>query len=155
MSKTTDTVWISRAMEDSSLMKPFRSDLFERDQDKAMEAMQQNTKGESLPAERFPREQYFKYPDKKAKRQPDIFNPSSLCTVSAACADVLRQFDLGEGGLYPTKLFQHDHTTPVEGDYFCLNFGNEPPPLKWSILIVRKAEDQRWRLRDPSPKRLS
>jgi len=31
----------------------------------------------------------------------------------------------------------------------------EPPPLKWSALIVRKAEDQRWPLRDLSLKRLS
>ena len=31
----------------------------------------------------------------------------------------------------------------------------EPPPLKWSAPIVRKAEDEEWRLRDPSPKRLS
>jgi len=31
----------------------------------------------------------------------------------------------------------------------------EPPHLKWSAPIVRKAEDQRWQLRDPSPKRLS
>ena len=31
----------------------------------------------------------------------------------------------------------------------------EPPPLKWSAPIVRKAEDQRWPLRDRSPKRLS
>jgi hypothetical protein len=31
----------------------------------------------------------------------------------------------------------------------------EPPPLKWSAPIVRKAADQRWRLRDPSRKRLS
>jgi transposase-like protein len=31
----------------------------------------------------------------------------------------------------------------------------EPPPLKWSAPIVRKAEDLRWPLRDQSPKRLS
>jgi TRAP-type C4-dicarboxylate transport system substrate-binding protein len=31
----------------------------------------------------------------------------------------------------------------------------EPPPLKWSAPIVRKAEDQRWPLRDLSLKRLS
>ena len=30
-----------------------------------------------------------------------------------------------------------------------------PPPLRWSAPIVRKAEDQEWPLRDPSPKRLS
>ena len=33
--------------------------------------------------------------------------------------------------------------------------GVEPPPLKWSAPIVRKAEDLRWPLRDQSPKRLS
>ena len=31
----------------------------------------------------------------------------------------------------------------------------EPPPMKWSAPMIRKAEDHRWRLRDPSPKRLS
>ncbi len=33
--------------------------------------------------------------------------------------------------------------------------GDEPPPLKWSAPMIRKAEDQRWPLKDPSPKRLS
>ena len=32
---------------------------------------------------------------------------------------------------------------------------SEPTPLKWSDPIVRKTEDQRWPLRDPSLKRLS
>ena len=40
-------------------------------------------------------------------------------------------------------------------DQFILYFEPEPPPLKWSAPIVRKAEDHRWLLRDPSPKRLS
>ena len=35
------------------------------------------------------------------------------------------------------------------------NIAVEPPPLKWSDPIVRKTEDQRWPLRDPSLKRLS
>ena len=34
-------------------------------------------------------------------------------------------------------------------------YESEPPPLKWSAPIVRKAEDQVWPLRDPSRKRLS
>ena len=29
----------------------------------------------------------------------------------------------------------------------------EPPPQKWSALMIRKLEDHRWRLRDPNPKR--
>ena len=42
-----------------------------------------------------------------------------------------------------------------DGVFRALLLCPEPPPLKWSAPIVRKAEDQRWRLRDPSPKRLS
>ena len=36
-----------------------------------------------------------------------------------------------------------------------LRVATEPPPLKWSAPKVRKAEDQRWRLRDLSLKILS
>jgi hypothetical protein len=34
-------------------------------------------------------------------------------------------------------------------------FDIEPPPKKWSAPKIRKTEDLRWQLRDPSPKRLS
>ncbi len=124
MSKTNDTVWISRAMADSTLIKGFQTDAYEIDKEQALEAMRGSEKGVSFPKQRFPTEMYAKYPDKKEKKKPDIFMAGGFWTVSAACADVLRQFDLGDGGLYPTKLFQHDRTTPVEGEYFCLNFGN-------------------------------
>ena len=39
------------------------------------------------------------------------------------CADVLRQFDLGQTALYPVDIFQYDRTTRVDGDYFHLAFG--------------------------------
>ncbi|MEO0361753.1 MAG: hypothetical protein AAF322_11620, partial [Pseudomonadota bacterium] len=32
-------------------------------------------------------------------------------------------FDLGEGALYPTAIYQHDRATEVPGPYYCLNFG--------------------------------
>ena len=32
---------------------------------------------------------------------------------------------LGKGALYPVELFQHDRKTPVEEEYFCINFGNQ------------------------------
>jgi hypothetical protein len=32
-------------------------------------------------------------------------------------------------------------------------YGAEYPPLKWSVPIVRKTEDLRWPLKDPSPKK--
>ena len=57
-------------------------------------------------------------------KQPDIFSAGGVWAVSAACADVLRSADLGQSSLYPTKLFQHDRKTAIEGEYFCLNFGD-------------------------------
>lgn len=37
---------------------------------------------------------------------------------------MLRQFDLGGGGLYPVKVLKKDRETPVGGEWFCINFGN-------------------------------
>ncbi|NSX55455.1 imm11 family protein [Parasulfitobacter algicola] len=118
-----DTVWVSRAMMDSTLMKGFDHDNYFVDKENALDAMRRNEKGEPLPADRFPKEMYGEYRDEKVKKQPDIFNAGGFWTVSAECADVLRQFDLGQTSLYPVKILQHDRTTPVEGTYFCLNFG--------------------------------
>ncbi|KCV81347.1 hypothetical protein ATO10_13124 [Actibacterium atlanticum] len=123
MSSTKPTVWVSRIMMDSTLIKPFAADIVETDKDNAIEALRLNQLGFPLPSDRFPKEQYFTQRSKKAAKQPDIFSAGGFWCVSAAVADVMRQFDLGEGGLYPTKLFQFDRETPVEGTYFCLNFG--------------------------------
>ncbi len=82
-----------------------------------------NEAGERMSAEHFPKEIFAEYPDKKEKKQADLVLAAGVVVVSAACADVLRQFDLGHSSLYPIKLFQHDRKTPVEGEYFCLNIG--------------------------------
>ncbi|WP_170561007.1 hypothetical protein [Ruegeria atlantica] len=116
-------IWISGAMVSVSSIKGFDQDNYLENNELAVDAMKRNNVGEPLAADRFPTEMYAEYKDKKEKKQPDLFNAGGTCSVSTACAAVLRQFDLGEGNLYPVRLFQHDRTTPVEGEYFCLNFG--------------------------------
>lgn len=44
--------------------------------------------------------------------------------VSTAVADVMRQFDMGQGGFYPVRVLKKDRRTPFNGEWFCLNFGN-------------------------------
>ena len=51
--------------------------------------------------------------------------------------------------------FVNQYKDAVEVAAFRDQMKREPPPLKWSAPIVRKAEDHGWLLRDPSPKRLS
>ncbi|WP_171181452.1 imm11 family protein [Ruegeria sp. HKCCD8929] len=116
-------IWISDAMKSASSLRGFHPDLWFTDESRTVDAMKRNAMGEPLPAERFPKEMYAEYKDKREKKQPDLFSAGGFWTVSAACAEVLCRFDLGQGSLYPVRLFQHDRSTPVEGEYYCVNFG--------------------------------
>ncbi|MDK1388323.1 hypothetical protein QN224_23225 [Sinorhizobium sp. 8-89] len=115
-------VWASRAFMDSTRITAFTADPLPTGMGLGQMA-ELNEAGERMSAEHFPKEIFAKYPDKKEKKQADLVLAAGAVVVSAACADVLRQFDLGHSSLYPIKLFQHDRTTPVEGEYFCLNIG--------------------------------
>lgn len=110
-------------MVGTASIKGFEADVVLRDMERAVDAMRRNRLGEPQPEACFPKEMFAKYKDKKEKKQPDLFMAGGFWTVSFYCAAVLRQFNLGKGNLYPVKLLQHDRTTPVEGAYFCLNFG--------------------------------
>lgn len=44
--------------------------------------------------------------------------------MNTAAADVLRQFDLGAGALYPVEVRKSDAITPFEGEWYTWIFGN-------------------------------
>lgn len=137
-------IWISRAMMDSSLTRPFDADIYLSDPDTAVDAIRRNKEGEPLPAARFPEAMYVSRKHSHQKKQPDIAYVGGFWTVTAECADVLSKFDLGDSNLYPTKLYQYDRKTLVEGDYFCLNFGAQKNTLlpDASPRIQKPHEDQ-------------
>lgn len=119
----SDTVWVSAAYYDTTLIKPFNADVILEDLGRAAELSRRHGRGEALSPDEFPKAFYGKFRHKTYARQPDLFMAGGFWCVSATCADVLRRFDLRPGGLVPVRLFQHDRTTPVEGEYFGLNFG--------------------------------
>ncbi|MBS9716258.1 hypothetical protein ACFFUT_11510 [Pseudohalocynthiibacter aestuariivivens] len=126
MTKSKDIVWVSHAMMAAGMTKSFIHDVYLENAERTVDTLRQNKKGVPLSADRFPQEIYGKYPDQMHKKQPDIFSAGGFWTVSPAFADVLRQFNLGQTSLYPTKLFQFDRVTPVEGEYFLSEFrGNK------------------------------
>ncbi|WP_166416760.1 imm11 family protein [Cochlodiniinecator piscidefendens] len=125
MSKQREIVWVSNCISDTRLVKYFISDFFQIDANKAAKNMNQNEAGFPISKEYFPENHFAEYKDKKYKKLPEIFSAGGFWMVSEACADVLRQFDLGDGALYPTQLFQNNRTTRVEGAYYCINFGNQ------------------------------
>jgi hypothetical protein len=114
---------------------------------------QRNDAGDSLDQSCFP-EEIFGAPDAEEKdyRLPDIFFAGTYWAVSKAAADVMRQFDLGGGGLYPVKVLKKDRQTPVGGEWSCINFGNRKESFLLSESVpmretyVRNGE-KAWRLK--------
>ena len=122
---STGRIWMSRVMVDSTLTKAFRPDEAICSSEKIIDTQKRNLAGEPLSEKFFPTELHGKYHDYVfTNNLPDIFTAGPYWIVSESLADVFRQFDLGEGALYPVKVLQHDRKTPVEGTYFHLNFGN-------------------------------
>lgn len=127
----SDTVWISIAPGDASNLRPLKHSFSDTEmRQQAMNWGSQNRDGQSLGAECFPSEIYGALNAKEADyKLPHLFFAGSFWVVSKAAADVLRQFDLGGGGLYPVKVLKKDRETPVGGDWFCINFGNRKEAL--------------------------
>lgn len=116
-------IWISDATKSVSSQKGFDQDVWVDNKSQAVDAMKRNEMGEPLPVELFPKEMYAENKDKREKNQRDLICASRFWTVSADCAEDLRQFNLGQGNFYSVEVFQHDRRKLVEGEYFYLNFG--------------------------------
>jgi hypothetical protein len=123
----SDTAWISTAPGHASNMRPFNYSFNGTDlPDIAMEWGQRNVDGQSLNGDCFPDEIYGAgNAEAKDYKLPDIFFAGSYWVVSSAAAEVLRQFDLGGGALYPVQVFKKDRETPIGEGWFCINFGNQ------------------------------
>jgi hypothetical protein len=123
----SSTVWISTAMADPSNLRPLTHDLGETEmRDAAIDWGTSNNNGDPMGAEFFPKEIWsFTSAEEKDYKLPHIFRAGTFWVVSAAAAAVLRQFDLGQGALYPVKVFKKDRETPIGDGWFCINFGNQ------------------------------
>lgn len=123
-----DTVWISIAPGSGEhMMRKLTYNFGERATiDQAMTWAQENMSGQSLDSTCFPPEFHGTRNANKAgyKRLPDLFNASDFWAVSAATANIMREFDLGDGGLYPVRVLNRDRDAVVPGEWFCINFGN-------------------------------
>lgn len=60
--------------------------------------------------------------DNRKKKLGHLFTVNGFLCVTEKAAAVLRQFDLGSGGLYPLELVRHDGVTPLDGFFWALNF---------------------------------
>lgn len=61
--------------------------------------------------------------DNRKKKLGHLFTVNGFLCVTEKAAAVLRQCDLGGGGLHPLELVRYDGVTPVDGFFWALNFG--------------------------------
>jgi hypothetical protein len=125
-----DYVWLSTVMTEPGRLRPFTNDLLEKAkaESREVESYKRNDAGERLGPDQFPAI-IWGAADRGArtfKNLPDIIFGYGFYVVSARCAEVLRQFDLGAGALYAVRVLQKDKETPVaDHGWFCINFGNQ------------------------------
>lgn len=119
-------VWISGARQDSTLIKSVLTEIEAKDKKKEIDGQLLNAKGDSVPHELCPKKIWGDGFGPAFKGMPDLFWARSQWIVSERAADIIRQFNLGDGALYPVSegVFQSDGLTPLPGNFFCWIFGN-------------------------------
>ena len=131
----SDTVWISIAPGHGSMLRPMANSFMVTDEllKNASACRARNAAGEPLDQSCFP-DEIFGAPHARESnyKLPDLFFAGSVWAVSKSAADVLRQSNLGGGGLYPVKVLKKDRQTPVGDGWFCINFGNRKDALRVS-----------------------
>jgi len=121
----SEVVWVSHAMKDSSLTKALTSERLEEDKGHALEILRKNKIGAPLRAKDMPKKLFPQSREPHViKRLPQLFYGGGHYVMSEKAADILRQFDLGDGGLHPIKIFQKDLKTEFGEGWHCINFGN-------------------------------
>jgi hypothetical protein len=123
----TEYAWMSTAMGDPRRLRPFTNDFDGKDISRLVSIQERHEAGMPLSAEDFPQAIWgsTKRGARTFGKLPNIFFGYGFWVVSDTCAVVMRQFDLGQGGLYSVKVFQKDKKTPIgDHEWFCLNFGN-------------------------------
>lgn len=118
-------VWYSqRTFYKDIGFRPFESDENDDPPDHIIASMRQHKMQKLLPQDQFPSDIYAaKRYDADREMITHVFN-IGFTVVSSECATVLRNFDLGQGELYPVRLWRQDRVTRISGEYFYLSHGN-------------------------------
>ena len=130
-----ETVWISDALWRSPIgdrqglsNKYFGEDWQPADfvlplpPEHVMASLNRHDSGETLERHELVEASYVFAPN-NWKRVGDLFTAGAFYAVKGRLADVLKDFDLGTGGLVEFPIYEADKTTRLPGPFYLLNFG--------------------------------
>lgn len=123
----TDHVWLCSIMNHGVVTGGMEDDLSQKDVELAIQAQKLNNKGQPVPREMCPTRIWSGEHGLPFKNIVDLFPSGSHLIVSARAADIMRQYDLGGGALYPVSegVYQKDNKTRIPGgEFFTWIFGN-------------------------------
>ena len=121
--------WVADFMGDPALMLMYQTDLSVRDSDASVEGILALERGMPVPYQNRPQ---FVWPDKRAKHRndlPPLFCSNGFWLVSQRVADIMRQFDLGDGDLHAVEVREKDGKKRLDETRFCWIFGNRKDAL--------------------------
>jgi hypothetical protein len=123
----TETVWMSVAPQKSELTSFYQMEDRAAPPMERMKNMMAALGGGHLDPKLLP-QRAIDYENRK-KKLGHLFTVNGFLCVTEKAAAVLRQFDLGSGGLCPLELVRYDGVTPVDGFFWALNFGEKKNAL--------------------------
>lgn len=130
-----DTAWVSSVMSDHSIGNRLgiREKFYGCDwapptfqlgtvPKHVLDAHMRHKSGETLERTDFPEAMYV-FAENNWRRVGDLFCAGPFYAVKGRLAEVLKDFDLGKGGLIEFAIYQTDKTTRLPGPFYLLNFG--------------------------------
>jgi hypothetical protein len=103
-----------------------------------------HARGEKLRRDEFVEAAYV-FDPKRWSRVKDLFAVDGFFCVKGKLAEVLKEFDLGDGELVEFPIYEMDKTTRLPGPFYFLNFGSQkdcllPEETKGARLIAKNRE---------------
>lgn len=124
----SEYVWISTAIGSATNLRPFRHDRSTETgegEEACIKVVEAIEAGERVRADALPTKAWLTAnAGPSDSKLPHFFKAYSIPIVHDDAAAVLRQFDLGGGGLYPIEVFERDQKTPIPGPWHSIAFGN-------------------------------
>lgn len=131
----TGSVWVSSVMRNHHLWnrQGIREKFYGEDwapptfqlgvpSKQVLHAHMRHNRGETLQRTDFPEASYV-FAEGNWKRVGDLFSAGTFFAVKGRLAEVLKDFDLGDGGLIEFPVYEADKTTRLPGPFYLLNFG--------------------------------